>query len=133
MNKTMISEDYLTNRFDFPLSAKLRYRQSASLSVRAILERIYWDMVELVCVLDDTVHTAGDVEARLRDDDRRELFRQAQAYQLIYQFENGKNTLILDETRDLTARGNDWCRDAVRILRKGLGFNSSGLFTQSPY
>ena len=126
---TSLTPEYLKERFDFNLKERVRGKTTSSgRTISDVLEQIYQDVCVKAMGLDIRLRSPEDVEAGLDSPQKKDWFLQAQAYQLIYQFGNGKNSLILDENFNPASKAFDWCADTLRLLRV-LGFNRPTLFT----
>lgn len=128
---TTIDEKYLKSRFDYDITEELRsLSKNTSASKAFLFQKVYDTLFDFIMQEDVRVTSEADMEARLSDDAKKDKFRQAQAYQLIYIMTNGDNSLIIPDDLNINAKAWDICQSTVRILRHVLKFNRPTPFTE---
>lgn len=128
---TKIDAAFLKTYFDYNIKEEIRGETaSTSNSLTALFNKIYDEMYMLAASDDKTVKCLADMEARLDTSEKRDWFKKAQGYQLIYEMMSGKNSMFTPDLFDINAKAWDWCSDTLRIMRHVLGFNHPTLFTQ---
>ncbi len=128
---TKIDADYLKNAFGYDIKREIRGEAaSSSTTLAGLFNGVYDEMYILAVSQDVTVETVSDMELRLDTPEKKEWFKKAQAYQLMYEMSNGRNPMFVPESFDTNAKAWDWCSQTLRIMRFELGFNRPTLFTQ---
>lgn len=128
---TKIDADYLKNAFGYDIKQEIRSTTAdSSATLSGLFQGVYDEMYILAISQDVTVETVSDMELRLDTQEKKEWFKKAQAYQLLYEMSNGRNSMFTPESFDVNAKAWDWCSQTLRIMRFELGFNHPTLFTQ---
>ncbi len=128
---TKIDAQYLKSKFDYDIKNEIRGDTvSSSNTLAALFGGVYDEMYILAISQDETVKSIEDMESRLDTSEKQEYFRKAQAYQLIYEMRNGKNSMFVPESYDTHSKAWDWNSETLRIMRFVLGFNRPTLFTK---
>lgn len=130
MPNTTIDAEYLKSEFDFNIKEFLKDKSTSSgNSLKVVFNRIYTDMYIYVKSNNIDISSLADLETLLNTDERKDFYKQAQAYQLIYQLSNGKNSLIIDDNGNSNPQF-DTCRDAENIIRHVLGLYKRSMFLE---
>lgn len=121
---TKIDNDYMIKHFDYDVNAHIRTTLNNT-AKRGWFDETYNEVVGFAIEKDHRVQSAEDVEARLDNETRKENFRRAQAYQLIYDVETERNAPLPEQPYNQSYRAFDWSSQTIRIMRN-LGFYQRG-------
>ncbi len=128
---TQIDAQYLKTEFGYDIKNEIRGETvGSSNTLTALFKGVYDEMYILAISCDVTVKSVADMELRLDTPEKKEWFKKAQSYQLIYEMRSGKNSMFVPDSFDANAKAWDWNGDTLRIMRFVLGFNHPTLFTQ---
>lgn len=128
MKNLKINNDFIVNHFGKNLVSEMRSDATDPIKqVEIYCSALLTRTIAKVTKDDVTVTCVEDIKARLDTEDKIEMFKLAQGYQAVYEYNNAINSLVLDEHSGVS---QDWNRDCIRILRHILGFNHPTLFTR---